>query len=201
MIANPASAQRSIIIAKPARQDHFSKPGFYPSKFFSGDNAMSQLNPYESFLDGRPIDAILASTADAIVECLNAIGPNRTSLPPAPGKWSAAEIVCHLADCEIVFAFRFRQTLAEDGPTIQPFDQDKWAATYSGIPAAEALAAFSALRNWNLRLIRDALPGAAHRMMMHPERGTMTFQAVAETMAGHDLNHLGQLRRIASQPA
>jgi hypothetical protein len=158
---------------------------------------MSQLNPYESFLDGRPIDSILASTADAIADSFKAIGPNRLSLPPAPGKWSAAEIVCHLADCEIVFAFRLSQTLAEDGPTIQPFDQDKWAARYSGVTAAEALAAFCALRNWNLRLIRDALPGAANRTMTHPERGTMTFQAVIETMAGHDLNHLGQLRRIA----
>ncbi len=160
---------------------------------------MSQLNPYDSFLDGRPVVSILASTADAIAECLKTIGPNRINLPPAPGKWSAAEIVCHLADCEIVFAFRFRQTLAEDGPTIQPFDQDKWAALYSRIPADEALAAFSALRKWNLRLIRDTLPGAAARPMTHPERGTMTFQTVVETMAGHDLNHLGQLRRIASQ--
>jgi len=158
---------------------------------------MSQLNPYESFLDGRPIDSILASTVDAIAECLKAIGPNRLNLPPAPGKWSAAEIVCHLADCEIVFAFRLTQTLAEDGPTIQPFDQDKWAAHYSSIPAAEALATFSAMRKWNLRSIRDALPGAANRTMTHPERGTMTFQTVIETMAGHDLNHLGQLRRIA----
>ena len=160
---------------------------------------MSQLNPYDSFLDERPVDAILASTPDAIADCLWAIGQNRTNLPPAPGKWSAAEIVCHLADCELVFGFRLRQTLAEDGPTIQPFDQDKWAASYSGIPADEALAAFTALRNWNLRMIRDALPGAAGRRMTHPERGTMTFQTVVETMAGHDLNHLGQLRRIAGQ--
>jgi len=158
---------------------------------------MSQLNPYEDFLDGRPIDAILASTPDAIAQCLKAIGPAKFASPPAPGKWSAAEIVCHLADCEIVFAFRFRQTLAEDGPTIQPFDQEKWAARYSGVPAAEAFAAFSALRNWNLRLIRDAAPGESDRIMTHPERGTMTFQSVVETMAGHDLNHLGQLRRIA----
>ena len=162
---------------------------------------MSQLNPYEDFLDGRPIDAILAATAGAIAECLEAIGPSRSDLPPAPGKWSPAEIVCHLADCEIVFAFRFRQTLAEDGPTIQPFDQEKWAARYSGVPVAEALAAFSALRNWNLRLIRDVLPSAADRMMTHPERGTMSFQAVVETMAGHDLNHIAQLKRIAGQPA
>ena len=33
--------------------------------------------------------------------------------------------------------------------------------------------------------------------MTHPERGTMTFQTIVETMAGHDLNHLAQLRRIA----
>jgi hypothetical protein len=158
---------------------------------------MSQLNPYDSFLDGRPIDTILASTAGAIAECLQAIGPNRTGSPPAPGKWSAAEIVSHLADCEIVFAFRLRQTLAEDGPTIQPFDQEKWAVRYSGVPAAEAFAAFSALRNWNLRLIRNAAPVEAARMMTHPERGTMTFQSVVETMAGHDLNHLGQLLTIA----
>jgi DinB superfamily len=162
---------------------------------------MSQLNPYDSFLDGRPVDAILASTPDAIADYLEVIGPDRINRPPAPGKWSAAEIVCHLADCDLVFGFRLRQTLAEDGPTIQPFDQDKWAAKYSGIPAAEALAAFSALRKWNLRMIREALPGAASRTMTHPERGTMTFQTVVETMAGHDLNHLGQLRKIASQRA
>ena len=160
---------------------------------------MSQANPYDGFLDGRPIDTIIASTPDAIAECLKAIGPHKISVPPAPGKWSASEIVCHLADCEIVFGFRMRQTLAEDGPTIQPFDQDKWAANYPGIPAAQALETFSALRKWNLRLIRTALPAAAARTVTHPERGTMTFQTLVETMAGHDLNHLGQLRKIAGK--
>ncbi|HEY1803882.1 MAG TPA: DinB family protein [Terracidiphilus sp.] len=159
---------------------------------------MSDLNPYDGFLDGRPVDAILSSTADAVAECLYAIGPTRSSLPPVSGKWSSAEIVCHLADCEIVFGFRLRQTLAEDGPTIQPFDQNRWASWYRGVAAAEALTAFRALRAWNLAMLRVALPGAAARTMTHPERGTMTFQTVVETMAGHDLNHLGQLKRIAT---
>jgi hypothetical protein len=159
---------------------------------------MSEANPYDSFLDGRPLDTILASTADEIANYLKGIGPN-SEKKPAPGKWSAAEIVCHLADCELVFGFRLRQTLAEDGPTIQPFDQDNWAAIYPGVPAAQALEAFSALRQWNLLMIRRALPAAAGRKMTHPERGTMTFQTVVETMAGHDLNHLGQLRRLADK--
>jgi hypothetical protein len=146
------------------------------------------------------LDVILAATPNAIAEYLEILGAKQEK-KPAPAKWSATEIVCHLADCEIVFGFRLRQTLAEDNPTIQPFDQDKWAVQYAGIPAAQALESFSALRKWNLRLIHAALPVAAGRTMTHPERGTMTFQALVETMAGHDLNHLAQLRHIAELPA
>ncbi len=159
---------------------------------------MSALNPYGTFLDGRPLDEILTQTANRIAEFLEVIGHDKATMPPAPGKWSPAEIVCHLADCELVFGFRLRQTLAENNPAIQPFDQDKWASTYSGIPANEALEAFSALRKWNLRFMHAALPSAAGRKMTHPERGSMTFQNVVETMAGHDVNHLGQLHKIAT---
>lgn len=158
---------------------------------------MSALNPYEKFLDGRPVMEILAETPRAIALLVEKMGPGKAYEKPAPGKWSPGEIIAHLADCELVFGFRLRQTLAEDGPTIQPFDQDKWAKTYSGVEPAEALAAFTALRRWNQLLLEPSLPAAANRTMTHPERGTMTFQAVVETMAGHDLNHLGQLRRIA----
>jgi hypothetical protein len=162
---------------------------------------MSKLNPYQDFLDDRPVDAVLMATAGAIRGMLEQIGDAEASTRPAPGKWSAAEIVCHLADCELVFGFRLRQTLAEDNPTIQPFDQDHWAAAYTGITADDALAAFIALREWNLRMIEMSLPAAADRKMTHPERGTMTFQNVVETMAGHDLNHLTQLRKMAGAAA
>ncbi len=158
---------------------------------------MSALNPYDSFLDGRPVETILAATAGVAAQALDAIGADKAATPIAPGKWSPAQIVCHLADCEIAFGFRLRQTLAEDEPVIQPFDQDKWAATYGGISARQALEAFRAMREWNLRMIDAALPAAAGRKATHPERGTMTFQTIVETIAGHDLNHIGQLQRIA----
>lgn len=157
---------------------------------------MSSLNPYAKFLDGRPLDAILRATPSKVARILEELGVERSSAAPGPGKWSAAEIAAHLADCELVFAFRLRQTLAEDHPVIQPFDQDKWAASYAGISATEALAAFSAARAWNLRLFSAVLPGAAGRPVTHPERGTLTFQGLVEIMAGHDLNHLAQLQRL-----
>jgi hypothetical protein len=162
---------------------------------------MSELNPYAKFLDGRPLDAILGESPSAITSLLEAIGSANTAVPRAPGKWSAAEIVSHLADCEIAFGFRLRQTLAEDSHIVQPFDQEKWAASYPGIGADQALGVFTALRGWNLQLITRALPAAANRPVTHPERGTMTFLTIVETMAGHDLNHLEQLARIAAAPA
>lgn len=159
---------------------------------------MSKENPYEKFLDGRSVETILASTSGALASALAAISPNMLSVPRAPGKWSPAEIVCHLADCEIAFGWRLRQTLAEDSPILQPFDQDKWAATYGGVTAAGALQAFTALRAWNLRLISAALPTAAERPATHQVRGALTFQTIVENMAGHDLNHLRQLHKCAA---
>lgn len=158
---------------------------------------MSTLNPYEKFLDERSIEDTLAATPKTLAELIESIGPARSAAPPAPGKWSPAEIVAHLADCELVFAFRLRQTLAEDSPTIQPFDQEKWAAWYGGVSAAQALGAFSAMRGWNLQLLRNLPAHDYERTVTHPERGTMTFRTIVETMAGHDLNHIGQLERIA----
>ena len=158
---------------------------------------MSDVNPYEKFLDGRPLETILGSTEHELVKYLEAIGFERTTKSPAPGKWSPAEIVCHLADCEIAFAFRLRQTLAEDDHVIQPFDQEKWAVTYPGITAVQALATFGSLRKWNLALIAKGLASSPNKPVSHPERGKMTFKTIVETMAGHDINHLTQLKRIA----
>ena len=117
---------------------------------------------------------------------------------PAPGKWNAREILCHLADCEIAFAFRLRQTLAEDHHVIQPFDQERWAGMYGGLGARSALNTFSALREWNLALIGSTPAEGMSKPVNHPERGEMTFRVIVETMAGHDVNHLGQLDRIVA---
>ena len=157
---------------------------------------MPELNPYARFIDSRPVLEILAATPDALEAAAEAIGPARLTVAPAPGKWTPAETLCHLADCEVAFGFRLRQTLAEAHHVLQPFDQELWAAQYSGITAQQALAAFAAMREWNLILIRNAPPASAKKKVTHPERGTMTFKTITETIAGHDLNHLAQLHKL-----
>jgi hypothetical protein len=162
-------------------------------------NPTDTLNPYAQFLGNQDPLAVLPATPARLKALAQKIGPAKITTPPAPGKWSPRDVLCHLADCETVFAFRLRQTLAEDHHVIQPFDQDKWATPYSTVDANEALAAFSILRRWNLLLIDSALPKHAGKTVTHPERGAMTFATIVETMGGHDLNHIAQLERIAAE--
>ena len=107
-------------------------------------------------------------------------------------------MICHLADTELVFAFRLRQALAEPYHVIQPFDQDNWAQRYAIYDAASALEMFAAAREWNLKLIASITPDEFQKKLAHPERGEMAVGIVIETMAGHDLNHLAQIEAIAA---
>ncbi len=157
------------------------------------------LNPYETFLRDRDALEVISDTPAKLGTLFKDLGSAGIEKSPAPGKWNAREIFSHLADCEITFAFRLRQTLAEENHVIQPFDQEKWATTYAAYDAPSALAVFSSVRRWNVALIRTAKPEDHAKTVTHPERGTMTFRTIAETMAGHDLNHLRQLENIAEK--
>ena len=159
------------------------------------------MNPYAPHLGERDPLEVIAATPRQLESLIETIGLIRAEQPAGPGKWSPREILCHLADGETVFAFRLRQALAEDHHVIQPFDQEKWAEQYRAYDVRGALAVFSAVRNWNVALIRSVVPGALSKPLTHPERGTMTFQVLIETMAGHDVNHLRQMEAIAARAA
>jgi uncharacterized damage-inducible protein DinB len=152
------------------------------------------LNPYAKYLGEQDARAVLAATPGLLHQAVCQLSPEQMEPARAPGKWSVREIVAHLADCETVFCFRLRQTLAEDAPVVQPFDQDRWARTYAAYDLPSALELFRAARAWNLKLIGSLSEAEMAREMTHPERGTMTFRNVVETMAGHDLNHLAQVQ-------
>ena len=156
------------------------------------------MNPYASFLGGSDPIAVIETTPRALAEIVAKLSSERIEWRPAPGKWNAREILCHLADSEVAFAFRLRQTLAEPHHVIQPFDQEKWAGMYGGLTARGALNAFLSFREWDLALISTTPADAMNKAVTHPERGEMTFRVIIETMAGHDINHLLQLEKIAA---
>ena len=150
-------------------------------------------NPYATFLgDADPIH-VISSSPMRLAALTSGLCPEDADAPIAPGKWSIRQIVVHLADCEIAFAFRLRQALA--GVQIQPFDQDDWAEKYGQYSLGAALDTFGAVRAWNVAFAKDLSEDEKAISVHHPERGDMTVWTIVETMGGHDLNHLGQIER------
>jgi uncharacterized damage-inducible protein DinB len=154
------------------------------------------LNPYAKNLGDLDPVTVIAATPQRLHQLVHGLDAARLTQSPAPGKWSLRDIFCHLADCEIAFAFRLRQAIAEPNHIIQPFDQDHWAAPYSHFDAHAALAAFTSLRDWNCKLIATVPAEGFSKPLTHPERGTMIFRTLVETMAGHDLNHIHQIEAL-----
>lgn len=155
--------------------------------------------PYASFLGDKDAVAVMRETPNKLRKIIEQLGQQGVERNPAPGKWSAKQVVSHLADCEMVFGFRLRQTLAMDNPPIQPFDQDKWAEPYNTYSAQHALEVFTAVRGWNLAFLKTLKPEDLSRPATHPERGNLTMQSIMQTIAGHDLNHLKQLEEITAR--
>jgi DinB superfamily len=155
-------------------------------------------NPYAKYLGEANPQTTIAATPQRLGDLIKNLQPGQLTKSPAPGKWSIRDILCHLADCEIAFAFRLRQAIAETNHVIQPFDQEKWAGPYAHFDAASALTVFSALRDWNRKLIATVPPEGYAKPLIHPERGEMTFRTVVETMGGHDLNHIEQIESLIS---
>ncbi|HEY2895726.1 MAG TPA: DinB family protein [Gemmatimonadaceae bacterium] len=156
----------------------------------------TELNPYAKFLGDARAQDVLETTAITIARLIRNSDAAQLTRAPAPGKWSLRDILCHLADCEITFGFRLRQTMAEPHHVIQPFDQEAWAQPYGTLDAHDALDAFTAIRRWNLLFIRAVGSAAESKAVKHPERGEMTFRTIVETMGGHDINHLRQIEKL-----
>jgi len=159
------------------------------------------MNPYASHLEGRDPFAVIAETPQQLAQTVRSLSPEALDASPAPGKWSIRQILIHLADCELVFAFRLRQTVAEPHPVVQPFDQDKWEEQSDAYDALTALETFTAVRRWNILFLSSLPQEMFAKQVTHPERGTMTLQTVVETMAGHDRNHWKQIERLNAAAA
>jgi len=148
------------------------------------------------YVEGRKVMDVLASTPREVQKLVTGMETKRLDARPAPGKWSVTEILAHLADVEIVQSFRARLILGSPGVAIQGFDQDAWArySDYGKQDPARSLDAWRVSRERTVRLLKSITPKLWKNYGMHTERGKETVLRVVEMMAGHDLNHLRQIR-------
>ena len=156
---------------------------------------MSQ-HRYSAYLAGVDTMRSLAETPARIAEIVRAWAPEVFERSHAPGKWTARQVLTHLAQAELVFANRLRFAVAEDGYVIQPFDQDRWMAAEPRADGLAALDAYVALRTLNLALIQTLTPAQRARRFQHPEAGEVDVEWVITYFAGHERNHLPQIEAL-----
>lgn len=141
------------------------------------------------------------STADKLAKLTRGVSRKKLAQRPAPGKWSVTEILAHLADTEWAVGWRLRSILGANGITVQAFDQDAWAASfnYAKRDPRESLALFRVLRDANLAMLKSMPKEKWENYGMHTERGKETVAHIFRLIAGHDLNHLGQVAALTGR--
>ena len=154
-----------------------------------------------SYLAGRDPLPLLAAAPNALASLVAGLREHTLSHRPAPTKWSVREVVAHLADDELVGAYRIRLILSAPGTEIQAFDQDAWAETgrYGTTVVSDSLTLFRALREANVSLLRAIRDDEWNRSGIHAERGRESIRDIAAYYAGHDLLHFAQLQSARDQ--
>jgi hypothetical protein len=155
----------------------------------------------QSKIAGQDPLKVQAATTKNLERLIRGVTPAKLRKRPAPEKWSAAEILAHLADAEIVVSWRLRSILGAPGTPIQAYDQDAWLAAgqYGKRDARKSLEQFRVLRDANLALYRNLTPQQWKHHGVHAERGEECIERIASMMAGHDINHVEQIAGILAR--
>lgn len=141
---------------------------------------------------------VLSASPRKLEKLLKGVSTAKGRKRPAPGKWSIAEIVAHLAETELVVGYRIRLVASANKVKIQVMDQDAWVqgGHYNRRPLQQSLEHFRSLRKANLDFLRGLSRKQWSYYGRHPERGRETIRHTALMYAGHDLNHLKQIAAL-----
>lgn len=135
---------------------------------------------------------------DVVSESLDGFPKDKLGARPFAGKWSACEIIQHLADSEMISAIRLRRLLAEDNPVIQAYDQEEFARKlrYHERDHESALWALRAARATTVDLLHSMSASDWTRAGTHPEHGKYTPENWLRIYAAHAHNHANQIQRL-----
>jgi uncharacterized damage-inducible protein DinB len=164
----------------------------------AAEQAVAYVSAVMELLGDREPMAVLRDTPSVLARATEGLSAQQLKQPEKPGKWSIGQILQHLSDAEIVWAWRMRLILAEDRPPLTGYNQDLWAERlhYEQEDPSEAIALFGALRRANLRLLDRATPANLRRVGLHAERGEESLEFLRRLYAGHDLLHRNQIDRV-----
>ena len=135
---------------------------------------------------------------DQVVRALDGFPQGKLTARPIAGKWTAAEIVHHLADSEMTSAIRIRKLLAEPYPVIQSYDQERFAEVlhYQARPIEPSLQAFRYARESTAQLFEHMTEADWRKLGWHSEAGSYHTERWLEIYAAHAHGHAEQIDRL-----
>ena len=154
-------------------------------------------NPYSADLGDRDPIASLRETPGRYRTLLGSWTAEQFERPYAPGKWTARQVLIHLAQAELMIQPRVRLALTSAEYAVQPFEQDDLLALEPSVDAATALSTYGTLRQFGLLLFESLTPSQLATTCHHPQMGTLDVRWILVMLAGHELRHLRQLQGIA----
>jgi hypothetical protein len=131
-----------------------------------------------------------------VAEAMRGISAEELDYQRAPGKWSARQIVHHLADSETTSGIRLRKLLVEFNPYIQSYDQDEFAIKlqYSKRPIEPSMKAIEAAIQTTSQILDLMRQEDWKRSGEHAEIGPYPVEKWLEIYAAHARNHADQIR-------
>jgi DinB family protein len=156
------------------------------------------LTRIRDYAQGKDPLELQKQTPAVLAELVAKASDQQLTTRPSNEKWSIGEILAHLAEDEIATAWRYRQMVEHTGLELAGFDQDLWARMggYASRVPHDSLALFRLLRRANLQFLQQITPGQWECFGIHAERGRITIRDLVVHVAGHDANHIEQIRRI-----
>jgi hypothetical protein len=155
------------------------------------------ITPYTKYLGDRDPLAAIRDSIDRIGTLAHGWTADRFERSYAPGKWSARQVLTHLAQTELALGTRARMAVATAQFSAQAWDQDAWIGLDSRLEGPAALAAVLATARMNLACFEGLSAAQRAIELAHPEYGTITVDWIIHQMAGHHINHLRQLEGVA----
>jgi len=145
----------------------------------------------------QEIEACL-QTCDRLAEAVEGWTEEELRWKPASDKWSATEVLTHVADHLIVVSFRIRELLSGSAARLPAFDQDAWVAGQRANEgsAQDVLEAFRALVRYNSQLLRRLPDAAWDKTAVNFKGETVSLLTIVRGFAAHALHHVGQIERI-----
>jgi hypothetical protein len=129
-----------------------------------------------------------------VAEALTGATDEELDAHPAPGKWSAREVVHHLADSEMIAAGRLRLLIAVDNARIIGYDQDDFARRlHYDRPIEASLDAFKAARRTTAEILERLTEAEWLREGTHSEHGRYSVARWLEIYAQHAHKHAEQI--------